>query len=235
MAFKILVPARSGSKRLPNKNIKELAGKPLVCWTLEACASCPEVDEVIFSTDSQEYWEVAQTIEGREKLKLDLRSAEDAGDQVKIFDYIKANASNLFNKDDVFGLALPTVPLRTNKHIGEAFTQFTNEHKAVFSACEYGFPISFAFQIEGEEAWAPSFSDSPMLTGNTRSQNQKASYHPNGAIYIRAANDLIDNEEIKTLYMNAFPYIMSRESSVDIDNEIDFIVAESILNASLKV
>jgi CMP-N,N'-diacetyllegionaminic acid synthase len=47
-----IVPARSGSKRLPDKNIKKLAGKPLVVWTLEACIDCDFVDKVIFSTDS---------------------------------------------------------------------------------------------------------------------------------------------------------------------------------------
>ena len=128
----------------------------------------------------------------------------------------------------MFGLALPTVPLRTSKHISEAFSQFTNEQKAVFSACEYGFPISFAFHTGDGKSWDPLFFDSPMLTGNTRSQNQKTSYHPNGAIYIRAVSDLIEGGGIHTLYTNASPYVMSRESSVDIDNAIDFVIAEQL-------
>ena len=60
MNYTAVVPARSGSKRLPHKNIKLLGDKPLIVWTLEACIQAQEVDEVILSTDSIEYWETAK-------------------------------------------------------------------------------------------------------------------------------------------------------------------------------
>ena len=67
-----------------------------------------------------------------------------------------------------------------------------------------------------------------MLTGNTRSQDQKIAYHPNGAIYVRRVNDL-KNSELLTLYQGATPYLMDRTDSVDIDNAIDFIVANALI------
>nr|NIO43200.1 hypothetical protein [Burkholderiales bacterium] len=54
--YTAIVPARAGSKRLPNKNVMPLAGKPLLLWTLEACVQTPQIDRVILSTDSREYW-----------------------------------------------------------------------------------------------------------------------------------------------------------------------------------
>ena len=67
-----------------------------------------------------------------------------------------------------------------------------------------------------------------MNTGNTRSQNQKDFYHPNGAIYVRNIEDL-SNTQLTTLYADALPYLMSRNDSVDIDNAIDFKIAEALL------
>lgn len=231
MAYIAFVPARSGSKRLPGKNIKMLAGKPLVVHTLEAFVEADKVDKVIFSTDSEEYWALVEQYISSEKLVLDYRDPEQAGDKVKIFDYLKDNYEKIFGSgtDDIFLMGLPTVPLRNSCHVNEAIELFERTGKPVFSATEYGFPISFAFYNKGQE-WAPVFDESPMLTGNTRSQDQQVAYHPNGAIYIRRVSDLND-PSLSTLYKNASAYLMNRTESVDIDNAIDFLVAEAILSA----
>lgn len=229
MTYTAIVPARSGSKRLPHKNIKSLGGKPLLVWTLEACANASRVDEVILSTDSMEYWELARRHVPSSKLTLDFRAPDEAGDTVKIFDYLKDKREKIFaGRSGAFLLTLPTVPLRRAHHIDEAIELHEQSGRAVFSATNYGFPISFAFRMEEAGAWVPVFPDCPMVTGNTRSQNQQEAYHPNGAIYVRAIADLADNA-LKTLYTGAVPYMMSRTDSVDIDSEVDFKMAEALL------
>ena len=229
MNYTAVVPARSGSKRLPHKNIKLLGDKPLIVWTLEACIQAQEVDEVILSTDSIEYWETAKKYLPSDKLHLDLRDPEDAGDMVKIFDYLKGKRTKLFgDRTGAFILALPTVPLRRSHHVDEALSLFESSGKPIFSATNYGFPISFSFSITDSGSWEPLFPESPMNTGNTRSQNQKDFYHPNGAIYVRNIEDL-SNTQLTTLYADALPYLMSRNDSVDIDNAIDFKIAEALL------
>ena len=229
MSYIALVPARSGSKRLPNKNIKMLGGKPLVTWTLQAFVDASNVDEVIFSTDSMEYWAIVQQYVKSDKLKLDYRSPDEAGDTVKIFDYLKDKSQKIFSdREGVFILALPTVPFRNKNHIDEAVSLFEKTGKPVFSATNYGFPISFSFRVEDENGWDPVFKDSPMITGNTRSQNQQEAYHPNGAIYVRNIKDL-DNKNLKTLYTDALPYLMTRIDSIDIDAETDFKIAEALI------
>lgn len=229
MSYTAIVPARSGSKRLPNKNIKLLAGKPLVVWTLEACVKVEKIDKVILSTDSMEYWNLVKEYINSDKLVLDFRSPDEAGDTVKIFDYLKQKRTKIFDDKSVsFILALPTVPLRNNKHIEEAISLFEDKGKPVFSATNYGFPISFAFHLGEHGCWTPVFDDSPMQTGNTRSQNQVEAYHPNGAVYVRAIKELAQ-DDLHSLYAGATPYLMDRTYSIDIDQEIDFKLAEALI------
>lgn len=233
MRYTAFVPARSGSKRLPGKNIKVLGSKPLLVWTLEAFAHCDYIDEVILSTDSQEYWEVATQYVSTDKLTLDFRSSQEAGDKIKIFDYLKQNQEKVFGeRDGAFVMGLPTVPFRHTGHTAEAIELFEKSGRAVFSAMEYGFPISFAFEPDGEYGWRPVFDGCPMITGNTRSQDQIKSYHPNGALYVRHISDLKENG-LDTLYQKATPYLMEREYCVDIDSEVDYLIAEALVNAGI--
>jgi CMP-N-acetylneuraminic acid synthetase len=198
-------------------------------WTLEACAQADAVSTVILSTDSEEYWDIATKYLGRSKLVLDFRTPDEAGDTVKIFDYLVGKRRKIFgDREGAFILALPTVPLRRKSHVDEAIAQFETSGRPVFSATAYGFPISFAFRIGNERGWAPVFPDNPMITGNTRSQEQLPAYHPNGAIYVRAIADLA-RPALATLYDGALPYLMDSNSSVDIDNESDFSVAAALL------
>lgn len=230
MTVTAFVPARSGSKRLPNKNVRELAGKPLILWTLEACMNSAHIDKVILSTDSKDYWALARNHFNSPRLLLDYRSEEEAGDKVKILDYLKTCTDKIFgNQGGQFLMALPTMPLRTTKHVCEAIKLSKKLGRGVFSASEYDFAISFAFTSEGVTDWRPIFDNSPMLTGNTRSQDQIRAYHPNGAIYIRNIDDL-RKKELKTLYQDCAPYIMDKSVSVDIDTTEDFKLAEALMS-----
>jgi N-acylneuraminate cytidylyltransferase/CMP-N,N'-diacetyllegionaminic acid synthase len=176
-----------------------------------------------------EYWETAKKYLKSEKLSLDFRAPDEAGDTVKIFDYLKDKRNKLFgDRSGAFILALLTVPLRRAEHVDEAIALFEASGKPVFSATNYGFPISFAFRMPESGTWEPVFPDSPMVTGNTRSQNQQESYHPNGAIYVRAIDDLAQ-PDLMTLYTDAVPYLMGRTDSVDIDGEVDFKIATALL------
>lgn len=233
MAYVAFVPARSGSKRVPGKNIKPLAGKPLVLWTLEAFVNCDLIETVVFSTDSMAYWEIANQFLASPKLKLDFRTPDEAGDKVKVFDYLKQNHAKIFkNPDANFVMGLPTVPFRNSRQVTEAIRLFEASGKPVFSATEYGFPVSFAFYQDESQGWRPVFEDCPMVTGNTRSQDQAQAYHPNGAIYVRSVSDLADSA-VNTLYHGAIPYLMDRNHSIDIDNEVDFLVATAIASTGL--
>ena len=121
------IPARSGSKRLPNKNVKMLGHMPLVCWTLSAFLDSQCFDEVIFSSDSEEYWNIVNEYISSEKLKFHLRTERESGDKIKIFDYIKDNIDVLCEEESIFSLGLPTCPFRNSNHVRECFSLFESE------------------------------------------------------------------------------------------------------------
>ena len=95
--------------------------------------------------------------------------------------------------------------------------------KPRFSASEYGFPVQFSFDIDSNGNWIPDMDDSPMITGNTRSQDIPKRYRPNGAMYLQKVSSLYKN---MTFYIDAVPFVMSESDSIDIDNAEDFAIAE---------
>ena len=229
------IPARSGSQRLLNKNIKTLGNMPLSCWTINAFLESNCFDKVIFSSDSELYFEIIKKYINNRSLEFHLRNSQEAGNKVKLFDYIKQNIDHFAEQGDTFAIGLPTTPFRNSNHIKDAMKLFQKSSKSIFSAVNYNFPISFAFSLDPNKfnpvkEWNPLFSqENPMITGNTRSQDQTKYFHPNGAIYIFKKEYLKLN--IKTFYDNAKPYIMDAKSSIDIDTEDDFLLAEAYLLA----
>ena len=229
MSIVAFVPARSGSKRLPGKNLKLLGGKPLVIWTLECFARAPSIDRIIFSTDSEDYWETAQAHLPDAPLMWDRRTAEEAGDTVTVFNYVKAARDKLFTPDDTaVVVGLPTAPLRRVDDVEAAVALYHQHAQPVFSACAFDAPVSFGFRITEDGGWAGIDPSEPLRTGKTRSQDQAPAYHPNGAIYIRPVQDF-RRDSLTTFFEGARPYIMSRADSVDIDTPYDFALAEAAL------
>lgn len=230
------IPARSGSKRFPNKNVSMLHGKPLIVWTLEAFLNSNCFDKIIFSSDSVEYYNILESYLNSDLIDFHERSEDEAGDKVKIFDYIKSNIEKWCTKEDIFSLALPTCPFRNENHIRDCLNLSIKTGKSIFTACEYDFHVPFAFNIQGlknKSTWIPALDNSPMITGKTRSQDQIKYYHPNGAIYILKPNPFEKN--IRTFYENALPFVMSRLDSIDIDNKDDLQIAEVIAKSKVNL
>ena len=88
------IPARSGSKRFPNKNIAHLDGKPLIVWAVNSFLLSKCFDKIIFSSDSEEYFEILKKYINSDLIEFHQRSKIEAGDKIKIFDYVKENIIN---------------------------------------------------------------------------------------------------------------------------------------------
>ena len=224
------IPARSGSSRLKNKNILEFNGIPLFGWTLKAAMDSKLIDKVIFSSDSDNYIDLAYSLvkNYKKELLIDLRQKSQATNESKIFDYLKSELLQKFRFDDedLIVQLLPTCPLRREKHIDEAVTLSSESKTGVFAACEYDFHVTFAFEPKSNGNWVPLIEDSPMVTGNTQSQSQKKYMHTNGSINCLPVSLLKKNK--KSIYQGCKYYIMDRNSSIDIDDHNDFILAEII-------
>lgn len=222
-----IIPARSGSKRLVGKNIKLLGGRPLIFHSLDAVIGHPLISEVIFTTDSQEYVNLVENEYGN-RVRSVIRPTEYASDTTKVYQEIVRLASSSELKTEWYMLCLPTCPLRTHRVVAEMLDIWQRDQTPIFSGVQYDFPVQFAFELSEQNDWKPLFTDSPMITGNTRSQDIQKMYRPNGAMYLQH----VDNLVLKTLYEKAQVYLMSLDQSVDVDTELDFKYCDLLLSES---
>ena len=227
-----IIPARSGSTRLKNKNISKLGDKPLLFHTIDAFLGHTEIKEIIFTTDSEDYIDLVSEAYG-EKVSCLLRPKEYASNTTKVVEEITRilNLKGMHLQTDKFIMGLPTSPLRSNEIVKDAIHFHLKYEKPIFSATEYDFPVQFAFEVD-ETSWKEVFADSPMVTGQTRSQDIKKLFRPNGAIYINNAKNFL---EYGNLYAKCAPFIMDQYASVDVDNALDFKFAEVLLKEKSNV
>jgi len=219
-----IIPARGGSKRLPNKNILELAGKPLIAYTIEAAKKSKYIDDIIVSSDSDNILNIAKDY----NIKTIKRPDYLASNTAKTIDVIKHVIENIIGEYDYIVLLQPTSPLRNEKHIDEAIELLNaKEADAIVSVCE----------MDHSPLWSNTLPASLSMEGflreevkNKRSQDLDKYYRINGAIYICKTDKLLKKN---TLFLdkNIFAYVMDRKSSIDIDDEIDFKLAEVLMNA----
>lgn len=218
-----IIPARSGSKGLKDKNIKELCGKPLMAYSIEAAFDSGMFDEVMVSTDSDRYAEIA--IQYGASVPF-LRSEENASDSASSWSMVEEvlskykEAGKVF---DTFCLLQPTSPLRTYEDIKKAYSLFEKRASfAVVSVCEAEHSPLWCGHLPETNEFI-DFVDQKKLR---QRQAGETFYRLNGAIYI------VDCEKFKSdknLYKSgSFAYVMSQEHSVDIDTEIDFELAALI-------
>ena len=225
------IPARSGSTRVKNKNIRLINKRPLIYWSIFKAIKSKQFDKIIFSSDSLKYYKILIKYLKKDKLKyknlfFDKRIIKHSNTKSKIFDYIKFDLIKKFNlkKKDLLVQMLPTCPLRSIKTIKKAINYSIINNKNIFSACKYDFHIKFGFSLKGN-GWTPVFKNSPMLTGNTQSQSQKNYYHPNGVINCLFVGTL--SKKSKTIYSNAAPIIIPKIEAFDIDSEEDLKIIKN--------
>ncbi|MGM0520145.1 MAG: cytidylyltransferase domain-containing protein [Campylobacterota bacterium] len=225
--FLAVIPARAGSKRLPNKNIKDLNGKPLISYTIEAAKNSKYISEVIVSTDSNEIKDIA--IKSGAKAPF-LRPEELAKDDSKSIDVITHALSfykNNLNKEFDYVLLLqPTSPLRTQEDINNSIEYlFKKSADAVISVCEMEHNPIWSNTLD-EQKSMKNFLDKKFI--NKRTQDLEKFYRINGAIYICKTDQLIKENRF-FIDENIYAYEMSQENSVDIDTKLDFKLAETLL------
>ena len=220
-----IIPARSGSKGLKDKNIKDLCGKPLIAYSIEAALESNMFDEVMVSTDSEKYAEIAKAYGASVPF---LRSNETATDKASSWDTVEEVLNKYKEAGKTFDtlcLLQPTSPLRTSEDIINAYNIYIEKSKfAVISVCE----------AEHSPLWCGHLPKSGEFTDfiNKEAMNQRQStgkfYRLNGAIYI------VNCDKFKTdryFYQSgSFAYIMPQERSVDIDTALDFKLAEFMIN-----
>lgn len=226
-----LIPARGGSKGLPRKNIKPLLGKPLIFWTIEQALASKYLDRLIVNTDDIEIAEISKKYGAEVPF---IRPKELAEDNAKGIDVV-LHAIDWFMKNDklkqfdLLMLLQPTSPLRTTEDIDKAIEYlFLREAKAIVSVCE----------VDHHPLWSNTLLEDGCMKNfirrevmNKNRQELPVFYRLNGAIYLAYCNYI---KERKSFFgKETFAYIMPKERSIDIDNEIDFKLAQILVKSNI--
>lgn len=219
-----IIPARKGSKGIPNKNLILLNGIPLVEHSIRQAKDVNVIDKVIVSTDSEEICKIAENygIEVR-----GLRPENLSNDTAILYDVLRyeINKYNLIEDGyDVIVLLQPTSPLRQSSMIESGIINFINENQeSAVSVSEVEEHPIFMRTIRNNELVKVLNIDSTI-----RRQDLPQYYKVNGMIYINRVDDII-NKYI-SLNDNKYPIIISREYAIDIDTLDDIRKAQEFFN-----
>lgn len=222
-----IIPARSGSKGLKDKNIIDLCGKPLMAYSIEAAVDSNVFSQVIVSTDSELYSEIAKSYGASVIMRGENLSDDKATSFMVIEDVLHKVGGDGF---DYFTLLQPTSPMRTSKHIIEALHLFEKNFD------------KFDFLVSVKEAEFASILVKPIEEdlclkhfdtdfSNYRRQSYKE-YSPNGAIFCGKIAAYLKRKHF--FGAKSIAYIMNDEDSVDIDNKIDYELAQLLMKERLN-
>ncbi|MBP1763030.1 MAG: acylneuraminate cytidylyltransferase [Firmicutes bacterium] len=218
-----LVPARGNSKGIKDKNIKLLAGLPLIAHTIRSALNSKYVDSVVVTTDSEKIAAVSSQYGARVPF---MRPDYLALDTSKTVDAVLHAIEELDRRNEQYDILLllqPTQPLRTTAEIDEAIESFIkNNYASLVSICEVEEHPILLRTIDNRMQVAPLLK----LNSTVRRQDMPKYYKVNGAIYINYIADLDSNTSFND---NQFGYIMDRLHSIDIDEPIDLKIAELYL------
>lgn len=221
-----IIPARSGSKGLPDKNIKVLNNKPLMVYTINSAIESKMFDEIMVSTDSNEYAKIA--FDNGASVPF-FRSVEQSGDMASSWGVVVEVLTNYAKMGlyfDTVCLLQPTSPLRLANDIIKAYDLLQEKQaNAVTSMCE----------VDHSPLWSTKLAEDLSLSefrkrtnSNIPRQKLEKYYRINGAIYIRRIK-YVDNR-IVIIDDDEYAYLMPKDRSIDIDDELDFLIAEILIN-----
>jgi len=219
-----IIPARGGSKRLPDKNTRSLNGIPLIAHTINAVEGC--FDKVVISSDSPAI--LASAGVPVNEIDDSLRPSKLATDDSKVIDTIRYIYDAIGHDYDQIWYCLPTCPLRTKEDVKGAMGCLTKKVDSVVSITDYDFPPMLGLYKTELGLIYDWLDTKPYQKDNTRSQDQMRIYRPNGAIYGAWCKSFEKTRNFFTGKVEG--YFMPRERSVDIDTELDFKIAEVLLN-----
>jgi CMP-N-acetylneuraminic acid synthetase len=224
-----IIPARSGSKGLKDKNIRLLGGKPLLAYSVEAAIQSGIFDTVHVSTDSQEYADIAAAYGADVPFLRDVRNAEDASSTWDAVREVLRHYAGLGRKFDICVLLQPTSPMRNAKDVQEAYAQFTDSRaRSLTSVTAVDHPVQWCFRLDSACSLR-EFASSPYK--NSRRQELEPYYRENGAIYMVGTDDILD-PDFDFYSDECIAYVMERSRSIDIDTLEDFLLAEILMKPS---
>ena len=215
--FLAIIPARSGSERLPDKNKLNLCGKPLISWTIEAAKRSKYINKIAVSSDDSEILKIAK----ESSVEIIARPDEFASNTATSVDVIK-HSLEILDRYEYVILLQPTSPLRNYRHIDESIKFLKQKNAdAIISVCETDHNPLWSNTLDRNLSMS-NFIENEQ--SNKRSQDLEKFYRLNGAIYICKTKNLLE-ENTLFIKKNIFAFLMDKKSSIDIDDKLDFEIA----------
>jgi len=216
-----IIPARGGSKGIPKKNIIDLAGKPLIAWTIEASLNSKYISKTIVSSDSEEILDISKKF-GADIVKRPDILANDTASSESVVNHVIKTLSEQYQ---YIILLQPTSPLRNSETIDKAIEYFFSKNAtSLISVNEIDNKILKAF-VEKDDDFLEGIRDNtfPFMPR----QKLPKIYMSNGAIYMINTKDFLKNQSFFT--DKTLKFIMNKEQSIDIDTLEDLEEAKSLL------
>jgi N-acylneuraminate cytidylyltransferase len=219
------IPARSGSKGIPNKNIKLFNGKPLVEWTINSALKSKQVDKVVVSSDSKKILSISKKL-GAE---IVLRPKDISGDYATTESAIKHYIKKSKNSFETVVLLSPTSPLREKRDIDNAIKEFKSKKlDSCFSAAKLSDFLIWKLNKKTKKYESINYD----FRNRVRRQNRELNYVENGSIYVFKTN-LIKNKNNRIAGKIGM-YLMNFWQSFELDEKDDWKLLETIQKIYIK-
>lgn len=230
MSVLAIIPARGGSKGIIKKNLRSLGGKPLLQYPIESAKACGLVDQIVISTDDIEIEECARSLE----VEVIQRPPEISGDNALVIDAIR-HVLAVFEKrgyvPEIIVLLECTSPFRNEKDLRIAIKILQEGiYDSIATFKETDLSPGRIWHIQGDQA-------KPFLTGADPfepRQKQPIGYQLTGEIYGFRTSPFHHNTSNSLIFGKFHPILSTSKYFIDIDLEIDFVMAEAILNFKEK-
>ncbi len=227
MKILVIIPARGGSKGIPHKNIKPLAGKPLIHYTIDVARQIVAKEDICVSTDDPE---IILCVEDYGLKVPFVRPSELATDTAGTYEVL-LHALNYYEQQgksyDVVILLQNTSPFRTPEQVKEALTLYNSNLDMVVSVKECSANPYYCVFEENEYGYLNICKGDGSIT---RRQDAPKVYEYNGAIYV------INPQSLKEMPLYKFTkrikYVMDEKSSLDLDTMNDWHMAELLISKS---
>ena len=224
-----VITARSGSKGIRDKNIRNLDGKPLIAYTIESARNSIYIDEVMVSTDSENYADISRKFGASVPFLRSEKNSTDTAKSVDVLLEVLDEYKKVGQEFDNVVLLQPTSPLRTYKSINSAFEMMKEKNAdSIVSVCECEYNPLLSIALPTDLNFFNLIKSDNLL----RRQELSKFYRLNGAIYISKVSIL---REIQSFYGKySYAFIMEQKESIDIDSELDFEYVEFLINRFYK-
>jgi CMP-N,N'-diacetyllegionaminic acid synthase len=223
-----LVPARSGSKGLPSKNVVDFLGKPLLSWSIDAALKCKYVDKAVVSTDSELIAKIGLEYGAHVPFIRPAELSEDTTSTFEVIEHtIRFMKNTVAESYDILLLLEPTSPLRTSEDIVHALEKLFSDVRAKslvsVGRVENQFP-NFQFKVNSD-GFIKTLAGENVFKA-LRRQEIEDHFFMDGSVYISYIDELLERGSF--IGPDTLAYPLPKWKNIEIDDEFDYEMAAAL-------